>query len=97
MRCHWNPIPAGFEGHGGCVGPGRGMLNNAERPPVFAEEGGEELYAGGPLVHFNEVDECAGADAIVTNRCWKALGSTPRRRCTMCGGASTTKARGPAA
>jgi len=54
-----------------------GMLNNAERPPVFAEEGGEELYAGGPLVHFNEVDECAGADAIVTNRCWKALGLDP--------------------
>jgi hypothetical protein len=54
-----------------------GMLNNAERPPVFAAEGGEELYAGGPLVHFNEVDECAGADAIVTNRCWKALGLDP--------------------
>jgi L-fucose isomerase-like protein len=54
-----------------------GMLNNAERPPVFAEEGGDELYAGGPLVHFNEVDECAGADAIVTNRCWKALGLDP--------------------
>jgi L-fucose isomerase-like protein len=54
-----------------------GMLNNGERPPVFAAEGGEELYAGGPLVHFNEVDECAGADAIVTNRCWKALGLDP--------------------
>ncbi len=54
-----------------------GMLNNAERPPVFAEEGQEVLYAGGPLVHFNEVDECAGADAMITNRCWKALGLDP--------------------
>jgi L-fucose isomerase-like protein len=54
-----------------------GLLNNAERPPVFPEGGGEELYAGGPLVHFNEVDECAGVDALVTNRCWTALGIDP--------------------
>jgi hypothetical protein len=28
-------------------------------------------------VHFNEVDECAGVDALITNRCWKALGLDP--------------------
>jgi hypothetical protein len=28
-------------------------------------------------VHFNEVDECAGVDALVTNRCWKALDLDP--------------------
>jgi len=54
-----------------------GMLNNADRPPVYAEGTKEELYAGGPLVHFNEVDECAGVDALVTNRCWNALGLDP--------------------
>jgi hypothetical protein len=54
-----------------------GLLNNADRPPVFADGGKEELYAGGPLVHFNEVDECAGMDALVTNRCWTALGLDP--------------------
>ena len=54
-----------------------GMLNNSERPPVYAEGTREELYAGGPLVHFNEVDECAGVDALITNRCWKALGLDP--------------------
>ena len=54
-----------------------GLLNNAERPPVFAEGGKEELYAGGPVVHFNEVDECAGVDALITNRCWSALGLDP--------------------
>ncbi|MGD0857765.1 MAG: fucose isomerase [Terracidiphilus sp.] len=54
-----------------------GMLNNAERPPVFAEGTNEELYPGGPLVHFNEVDECAGVDALITNRCWSALGLDP--------------------
>ncbi len=54
-----------------------GLLNNAERPPVFAEGTAEELYPGGPLVHFNEVDECAGVDALVTNHCWTALGIDP--------------------
>jgi hypothetical protein len=54
-----------------------GLLNNADRPPVFAEGTDRELYAGGPLVHFNEVDECAGVDALITNRCWTALGLDP--------------------
>ena len=54
-----------------------GMLNNAERPPVFSTDTKEELYAGGPVVHFNEVDECAGTDALITNLCWKALGLDP--------------------
>jgi len=54
-----------------------GMLNNADRPPVFAEGGTMELYAGEPLPHFNEVDECAGVDAMITNRCWTALGLDP--------------------
>ncbi len=54
-----------------------GLLNNADRPPVFAQGTREELYPGGPLPHFNEVDECAGVDALVTNRCWTALGLDP--------------------
>ena len=54
-----------------------GLLNNADRPPVYAEGTKNELYAGRPVVHFNEVDECAGADALITNRCWTALGLDP--------------------
>src|SRR5580658_8516537 len=54
-----------------------GLLNNADRPPVFAEGSKDELYAGGPLPHFNEVDECAGVDELITNRSWKALGLDP--------------------
>ena len=56
-----------------------GLLNNAERPPVYADGGRDkaELYAGGPLVHFNEVDECAGVDALITNRVWTAMGLDP--------------------
>ena len=54
-----------------------GMLNNSERPPVYAEGTKEELYPGVPLVHFNEVDECAATDAMITNLCWKALSLDP--------------------
>jgi hypothetical protein len=54
-----------------------GLLNNADRPPVYDEQSGKELYAGQPLPHFNEVDEGAGLDALVTNRCWNALKLDP--------------------
>jgi hypothetical protein len=53
-----------------------GLLNNVDRPPAF-DKSGKELYAGKPLPHFNEVDECAGLDAIVTNRIWNAMGFDP--------------------
>ncbi len=52
-----------------------GLLNNADRPPV--EVDGRVLYPGEPLPHFNEVDECAGLDALVTKRVWRALGFSP--------------------
>lgn len=54
-----------------------GLLNNVERPPVFDSARGQELYAGQALPHFNEVDECAGVDALVTNRLWRAMGLDP--------------------
>ncbi|WP_235998505.1 fucose isomerase [Hymenobacter sp. BT559] len=50
-----------------------GILNNQDRPPVFSEDG-RELYAGQALPHFNEVDECAGLDALLTHRLWQSLG-----------------------
>ena len=53
-----------------------GLLNNADRPPVRNREG-RELYAGAPLPHFNEVDECAGVDALVTNRVLTAMHLDP--------------------
>jgi hypothetical protein len=54
-----------------------GILNNVERPPVYHATTGEELYAGQAIPHFNEVDECAAVDALVTNRIWKVLGFDP--------------------
>jgi hypothetical protein len=54
-----------------------GLLNNAERPPVFDTSTGQELYAGRPVPHFNEVDECAGVDAVITNWIWTAMDLDP--------------------
>jgi hypothetical protein len=54
-----------------------GLLNNPDRPPVARFDKTGDLYAGEPLPHFNEVDECAGVDALVTNRCWTHLGLDP--------------------
>jgi hypothetical protein len=54
-----------------------GLLNNVDRPPVKARGNGRVLYEGRALPHFNEVDECAGLDALVTNRIWSDLGYDP--------------------
>ncbi len=53
-----------------------GLLNNPDRPPVY-DENGKELYAGQALPHFNEVDEGAAVDVLVTNRIWSAMGLDP--------------------
>jgi L-fucose isomerase-like protein len=54
-----------------------GLLNNVYRPPVYDEITGKELLAGKAIPHFNEVDECAGLDALITNRIWTILGFAP--------------------
>lgn len=54
-----------------------GLLNNTDRPPVKDPETGRELYKKSAIPHFNEVDECAGLDALVTNRLWNQLGWAP--------------------
>ncbi|MGI8874522.1 MAG: fucose isomerase [Egibacteraceae bacterium] len=50
-----------------------GLLNNSERPPVRRDDG-SVIAEGAPIVHFNEVDEGAGLDALLTNRVHGALG-----------------------
>jgi hypothetical protein len=54
-----------------------GLLNNMDRPPVKCPKSGRVLYAGEALPHFNEVDECAGLDGLVTYRLWRELGFAP--------------------
>ena len=51
-----------------------GILNNSDRPPVKSRDGKRILHKGLPLPHFNEVDECAGLDALMTLRVHRALG-----------------------
>lgn len=54
-----------------------GLLNNVDRPPVADPSTGRILFENQALPHFNEVDECAGLDALVTNRLWRRLGFDP--------------------
>src|SRR6266496_1442945 len=54
-----------------------GLLNNVERPAVYHKETGKELFPGKALPHFNEVDEGAGVDALITNRVWTSMGLDP--------------------
>jgi len=51
-----------------------GTLNNRERPPVYREGTDVELYPSEALPHFNEVDECAGLDGLITYKLWRELG-----------------------
>lgn len=51
-----------------------GMLNNTDRPPVRSRDGKRVLYKDVALPHFNEVDECAGLDGLMTHRIHQAMG-----------------------
>ena len=50
-----------------------GTLNNSDRPPVKRADG-SLIRNGEPIPHFNEVDECAGLDGLLTHRVHRALG-----------------------
>lgn len=54
-----------------------GLLNNVDRPPVKCGRTGKVLFPGEALPHFNEVDECAGLDGLITYRLWRQLGFAP--------------------
>jgi len=55
-----------------------GLLNCSLRPPVRgAGDAGDVIRDGQPITHFNEVDECAGLDGIITHRVWTAMGLEP--------------------
>ena len=53
-----------------------GLLNNPDRPPVAGADGAP-LFDGLAVPHFNEVDECAGVDGLITDRVWTDLGIDP--------------------
>jgi hypothetical protein len=50
-----------------------GLLNNSHRPPVTRKDG-TIIREGQPYIHFNEVDECAGIDGLLTMWVHEALG-----------------------
>ena len=53
-----------------------GLLNNPDRPPVRGA-GNEILFPDRAVPHFNEVDECAGVDAVITDRVWTDMQLDP--------------------
>ena len=53
-----------------------GTLNCSIRPPVRRGDG-TIIREGEPIPHFNEVDECAGLDGLITHRVWTAMGMQP--------------------
>jgi len=54
-----------------------GLLNNLDRPPVKCAKSGRVLFPGEAVPHFNEVDECAGLDGLVTCQLWREFGFAP--------------------
>ncbi len=54
-----------------------GLLNNMNRPPVKCPRSGRVLFPDEAVPHFNEVDECAGLDGLVTYQLWRELGFAP--------------------
>ena len=61
-----------------------GLLNDGDRPPVRHLDDGRELFAGRPVVHFNEVDEGVGRgcprDEPRLDRAGSGPGHHPPRR-----------------
>jgi len=54
-----------------------GLLNAVDRPPVRSRDGSRVLYDQRALPCFNEADEGAAVDSLVTNRVWTAMGLDP--------------------
>lgn len=50
-----------------------GLLNNADRPDA-PDRHGTPIRPGRAIAHFNEADECAGIDAVLTHHVHEALG-----------------------
>src|SRR5262249_34287540 len=53
-----------------------GLLNNPDRPPVKGSDGAF-LFESLAVPHFNEVEECAGGDALRPTRVGTDLGIDP--------------------
>jgi len=53
-----------------------GLLNDPHRPPVTDGQG-VVIRDGEAIPHFNEVDEGAAVDALITNRVWRRMGFDP--------------------
>ena len=78
LRRRRHPVPAGPQGPRSGQRPGRRPAEQ-HGPPASesARKSSRVLFAGEAIPHFNEVDECAGLDGLVTYRLWRELGFAP--------------------
>ena len=78
LRRHRHPISAGPEGPrpGQRFGRGRCSTTSTARRSS-PRKPDASLSRAKPLPHFNEVDECAGLDGLITYRLWTQLGFAP--------------------
>ena len=95
LRHDRHPVSAGAEGPAAGQRPGRRDAQQRRSSAGPQPRRQRVLYAGEPLPHFNEVDECAGLDgADDLSRPQGAWASRSRTRCTICAGAiGTARAR----
>ena len=77
LRGHRHPVPAGAQGHLRARRIWRRACSTHRTGRRWSDDGGEVLFDGQAVPHFNEVDECAGLDAIITNRVWTRRGPRP--------------------
>ena len=76
LRRDRDPVPAGTQGHRASPRTSRRGSSTTRTVRPCAGPAGA-LFDGLAVPHFNEVDECAGVDALLTNRVWTDLGIDP--------------------
>ncbi len=75
---HRHPVPAGAQGPRARFRSRRGPAQQRQAAAGLSTRvTGKELFKGEALPHFNEVDECAGLDGVVTYKLWRELGYPP--------------------
>ncbi|MEM9399263.1 MAG: hypothetical protein AAF984_03570 [Verrucomicrobiota bacterium] len=53
------------------------LLNNVDRPPVYARGTRKEIFSGRAIPFFPDVNEFSAIDALITNNVWNELGFAP--------------------
>jgi len=87
VQHHRHPVSAGAQGPRARLRSRPRACSTMSTGPLCSTRRREpNCNAGDALPHFNEVDECAGLDGLVTNRTGRNWVTRPRTPCTTCAG-----------